>query len=85
MGRLHGCRVSREARTISHLFFTDDSLLFFHTNQDEGNVVNQCIKEYEEVSGQLINYNKSEAFFSSNTSNVAMIELCKLLDVNLSD
>ncbi|XP_042030015.1 uncharacterized protein LOC121776939 [Salvia splendens] len=80
LGRLHGCRISR-----SHLFFADDSLLFFRANQQEGNVVKGCIIEYEEALGQLINYNKSEAFFSSNTATNAMTEVCELLGVNLSN
>ncbi|XP_019151003.1 PREDICTED: uncharacterized protein LOC109147801 [Ipomoea nil] len=52
---------------ISHLFFADDSLLFFKANIQEASVVKQCLARYEKLSGQLVNYYKSNICFSRNT------------------
>ncbi|XP_031116377.1 uncharacterized protein LOC116020030 [Ipomoea triloba] len=67
-GLIHGCRVARGAPPISHLFFADDSLLFFKANVHEAGVIKQCLTEYEALSGQAVNFNKSSVCFSRNTS-----------------
>ncbi|XP_031099854.1 uncharacterized protein LOC116004057 [Ipomoea triloba] len=67
-GLIHGCRVARGAPPISHLFFADDSLLFFKANVHEAGVIKQCLTDYEALSGQAVNFNKSSVCFSRNTS-----------------
>ncbi|XP_019168831.1 PREDICTED: uncharacterized protein LOC109164736 [Ipomoea nil] len=67
-GLIHGCRVARGAPQISHLFFADDSLLFFRADGEEAGVIKQCLGRYEELSGQKVNYHKSSVCFSRNTS-----------------
>ncbi|XP_019195011.1 PREDICTED: uncharacterized protein LOC109188829 [Ipomoea nil] len=67
-GLIHGCRVARGASQISHLFFADDSLLFFRADEEEAGVIKQCLGRYEELSGQKVNYHKSSVCFSRNTS-----------------
>lgn len=32
---IHGCKISRTAPVITHLFFADDSFMFFRANTDE--------------------------------------------------
>ncbi|XP_019170994.1 PREDICTED: uncharacterized protein LOC109166499 [Ipomoea nil] len=49
-GRIHGCRVARGAPPISHLFFADDSLLFFKANMQETMEVKRCLEIYEQYS-----------------------------------
>ncbi|XP_019175849.1 PREDICTED: uncharacterized protein LOC109171175 [Ipomoea nil] len=66
-GRIHGCRVARGAPPISHLFFADDSLLFFKANLQETLEVKRCLSVYEAYSGQAVNYHKSSVSFSRNT------------------
>ncbi|XP_019178981.1 PREDICTED: uncharacterized protein LOC109174171 [Ipomoea nil] len=66
-GRIHGCRVARGAPPISHLFFADDSLLFFKANMQETMVVKRCLETYEQFSGQSVNFHKSNISFSRNT------------------
>ncbi|XP_019150111.1 PREDICTED: uncharacterized protein LOC109146914 [Ipomoea nil] len=66
-GDIHGVRVARGAPAISHLFFADDSLLFFRANQREAVNIKQCLDLYSLASGQLINFDKSNAVYSHNT------------------
>lgn len=46
-GSLHGFRVAVRAPEISHLFFADDSLVFFRANNQKANVVNAILGEYQ--------------------------------------
>ncbi|XP_019166608.1 PREDICTED: uncharacterized protein LOC109162341 [Ipomoea nil] len=66
-GLLHGCRVARGAPSISHLFFADDSLLFFKANLQEALEVRKCLGIYESFSGQAVNFQKSSITFSRDT------------------
>ncbi|XP_031116020.1 uncharacterized protein LOC116019789 [Ipomoea triloba] len=80
-GSIHGCRVARGSPPISHLFFADDSLLFFKANAQEAGVIKQCLVDYESMSGQVVNFHKSSVCFSRNTSVVAREEVATVLGV----
>ncbi|XP_019190293.1 PREDICTED: uncharacterized protein LOC109184710 [Ipomoea nil] len=67
-GDIHSVRVVRGAPTITHLFFADDSLLFFRANEREVLTVKECLEIYSMASGQLINFEKSSAIYSHNTT-----------------
>ena len=54
---------------ITHLFFTDDSLLFCKANSQECQNLVNILQLYEATSGQKINVDKFSVFFSSNTPN----------------
>lgn len=51
---VHGAKVSRIAPNISHLFFTDDSLLFCKAKIHEVGVLKDTLNGYCCLSGQLI-------------------------------
>lgn len=53
--------------TISHLFFTDNSLIFGRATIKEGEEIQRVLKVYEESSSQQLNKNKTSLFFSHNT------------------
>ncbi|XP_019183735.1 PREDICTED: uncharacterized protein LOC109178652 [Ipomoea nil] len=80
-GLIHGCRVARGAPQISHLFFADDSLLFFKANVEEANEVKRCLTVYEDLSGQVVNYHKSSICYSRNTSNMDRESVAQVLGV----
>lgn len=63
-----GIKVARHAPPISHLFFADDSILFFRAKQCEVDKVKGIIALYEGASGQRVNLDKSELFSSGNIS-----------------
>ncbi|XP_019153727.1 PREDICTED: uncharacterized protein LOC109150287 [Ipomoea nil] len=46
------CVVARGAPGVSHLFFADDSLLFFKATSSEAISVKGCLTAYEAMSGQ---------------------------------
>ncbi|XP_019183645.1 PREDICTED: uncharacterized protein LOC109178466 [Ipomoea nil] len=80
-GSIHGCRVARGAPPVSHLFFADDSLLFFKANIQETGVIRQCLERYEKLSGQVVNYNKSNICFSRNTQEADWMQIADCLGV----
>lgn len=67
-GRLHGVSICRQAPSISHLLFADDSLLFCRATQNEVQVISETLQLYAKASGQCINMEKSSIYFSGNTT-----------------
>lgn len=77
-GSITGIRIARGSPVITHLFFADDSLIFFKANKEETRTVKNCLKDYEKASGQLINFDKSAITFSKSTpqTNIDMVKAC---------
>ena len=78
---LHGCQVARRCPEITHLFFADDSLIFFHSTAAEAQVVKEVVSTYAQASGQLINFTKSVICFSKNTRQNDRAGVCSVLGV----
>ncbi|XP_019179038.1 PREDICTED: uncharacterized protein LOC109174248 [Ipomoea nil] len=83
-GEIHGVRVARGAPAIPHLFFADDSLLFFRATQQEALRIKGCLDLYCLASGQLINYEKSVAVFSLNMTPQVRDEVSECLGVHVA-
>ncbi|KAH9670971.1 reverse transcriptase domain-containing protein [Citrus sinensis] len=81
-GLLHGVKVARGAPMISHLFFADDSFLFFKATHNEAALVKQVLTVYGKAAGQVVNFSKSSISFSANVSEANVWQLCELLEVN---
>lgn len=58
---------SRRGPVLSHLFFVDDLMLFFKDSRDQVVVVNNILETFYNFSGNKVNRNKSQVFFSLNT------------------
>ena len=67
-GTVHGFRVCRRAPSFSRLLCADDSVFFFKASVEECNNMKLPFEEFENASGQAINYSKSGIFFSCNRS-----------------
>lgn len=80
-GLIHGCRIAKEAPVISHLLFEDDCYLFFKATKAEAGVMKRILSRYAEISGQIINFNKSVVTFSPNIRLVDREEVCMELGV----
>ena len=64
---LNGISICRGCPIITHLFFTDDNLLFCKVNAQECKKLIDILECYETASGHKINTDKSLVFFSRNT------------------
>lgn len=69
---------------MSHLFFVDDSLLFFKATDLEAQEIKNCLTCYSSASGQLVNYDKSSIMFSANTSPGLCLHVATVLGVTQS-
>jgi hypothetical protein len=63
-GSMKGVKVCNNAPEINHLFFTDDSLIIMKANAQCARKLQEILALYEAQSGQMINKDKSSAFFS---------------------
>jgi hypothetical protein len=61
---INGINIAQNAPKISHLFFADDSLIFCKAKKDEALQLKAIFEEYQRISGQKINMDKSELTFS---------------------
>ncbi|XP_057250112.1 uncharacterized protein LOC130591191 [Beta vulgaris subsp. vulgaris] len=66
-GSFQGIKLSRSSPILSHLFFADDSLIFFKATPEACAGVKDILARFSRLSGEVINYNKSHIMFSPNT------------------
>ncbi|KAG8496872.1 hypothetical protein CXB51_008016 [Gossypium anomalum] len=65
-GLMKGAPIGRERFSINHLFFADDCILFEDASSEGAMVVYDTIREYESISGQRVNFDKSLIYFGAN-------------------
>lgn len=53
---------------VSHLMFDDDRFIFGRAESDDCSTLLRVFHEYEDVSGQQLNPEKSPILFSANSS-----------------
>lgn len=68
----------------THLFFADDSLIFFKATKDNTDKVRKCLHNYELASGQLVNYDKSAISFSESTNQAHINYIRDTLNLRIS-
>ena len=73
--RLTGLKISRGRPAVSHLLFAGDSLFFCKANVAEFDVILKLLKDYEAVSGQLINFDKSSLQFGHKVPDSQRVEI----------
>uniref|UniRef100_A0A803QN76 Reverse transcriptase domain-containing protein n=1 Tax=Cannabis sativa TaxID=3483 RepID=A0A803QN76_CANSA len=61
-GKIHGLRFGSLEQRLFHLFFADDSLVFLDANMDECKAIKEVLEKYENLSGQCINFEKTEMY-----------------------
>lgn len=70
---------------MSHLFFADDNILFGHVTREGIEAIKSMVNEYEQMSGQLVNFKKSLIYFSSNVVGSSKIQLGEILGVQIAN
>ena len=66
-GHIQGVAICWNGPRVSHLFFANDSILFCWVKKEECQKILDILAIYERGSGQKINHDKTNNFFSSNT------------------
>lgn len=66
-GDIHGFFICKNDPKLTHLFFEDDCLLFCRASLIECEKIQELLGFYEAASGQMINKDKNNLFFSRNT------------------
>nr|KYP33296.1 LINE-1 reverse transcriptase isogeny [Cajanus cajan] len=66
-GDIHGVKICKGAPQITHLLFGDDCFLFCRASDKECHTLKAILQQYESTSGQAINMQKSEIYYSRNT------------------
>lgn len=84
-GKIHGLKICKRAPSISHLFFANDSLIFFKANEDDCATLKDIFISYKKASGQKINFDKSRVSFSKNISLHQQESLASVLNVERVD
>lgn len=82
---LGGVKASRSVPQVSHLLFTDGSILFGEATKRGACSLKQILIEYENCSRQCVNYDKSTVFFSTNTQEGDKVVISRVLGVRSSN
>ncbi|KAL0423924.1 UNVERIFIED_CONTAM: hypothetical protein Sradi_0927200 [Sesamum radiatum] len=82
---IQGIRASRKGPRVSHLFFTDDALIFCQATQKAMLCVREVLRHFEVVFGLMINLEKLTGVFSKNTPELVNKDLIGILEVPMVD
>ncbi|KAL9668150.1 hypothetical protein QQ045_002525 [Rhodiola kirilowii] len=82
-GLVDGIKICRRAPYVSHLLFADDSLLYLKVTQNSIQKLRELLDEYECISGQGVNFSKSEIMTSRNLSDSLRNFIINCLGVNV--
>ncbi|XP_060972669.1 uncharacterized protein LOC133038517 [Cannabis sativa] len=85
IGNLQGLRITRQAPSISHLLFADDSLLFCEATNTSALAIQRALDIYHKASGQMLNPHKSVMSFSPNTPMAAQLFFQQTLSMPISE
>ena len=80
-GHIRGVVICRNGPKVSHLFFADDSVIFCSAKEEECQKILDILAIYERGSGQKINREKTNIFFSSNTPHEVQVRIQQVLGV----
>lgn len=74
----------RDGPKIIHLFFADDILPFCKANDQECTTMMEILEAYDRASGQCINKDKTQLYFSSNTNHHEQTTIKNRLGVTIT-
>ena len=79
---LKGMKISTSGPTINHLLFADDALFFCHAHPKSCSTIMRVLREYEHVSGQAVNLNKSAITFGSRIKQDVRTRMRRILNIH---
>ena len=80
-GHIRGVAICRNGPKVSLLFFADDNVLFCSAKEAECQKILDILAIYERGSGQKINQEKTNIFFSTNTPHKVQVRIQQVLGV----
>ena len=78
---LSGVKVCRDAPSVSHLLFADDSLILMKADASNAACLKNCLYSDCASSGQLVSDGKSSIYLSPNTTVDHRVEVCTALNI----
>jgi hypothetical protein len=69
-------RVCRSAQSVSHLLFTDDSMILMKANLINAASLRQSLDQYSANFGQMVSEAKCSIYFSPNVDVKVKVEVC---------
>ncbi|KAL0361921.1 UNVERIFIED_CONTAM: hypothetical protein Sradi_3876600, partial [Sesamum radiatum] len=84
-GHIRGVSICRQAPSISHLLFVDDTLIFRCASQADSRTILAVLDIYRHASGQEINLLKSSVGFSRNTPREVRLQLAADLNIRVEN
>lgn len=85
LSNISGIKINKYCPPITHLFFADDSLIFFKANKEEGASIKKVLQTYELASRQKVNYDKSVCMLSRNINESTERGIIEALEVKQSN
>jgi hypothetical protein len=82
---IHGIAIAHDAPKVCHLFFADDSILLCKASKEEAGHLKTIFDDYQRISGQKINMEKSEMTFSPCIYNNIKAEVQSVLPFTITD
>lgn len=76
-----GLKINPSAPSISHLMFADDLLFFRQITLQNAQTVKHILKDYETITGQSVNFEKSSIYMSPSMDPVMKTLITELLGV----
>lgn len=80
-GKILGIKVARGCPRVKHLLFADNTMFFYKANVKNCHELKRILTTYEEVSGQMINYQKPSISFSRKTPQRKKNQMKEILQI----
>ncbi|KAK5840181.1 hypothetical protein PVK06_009066 [Gossypium arboreum] len=78
-------RLSCSRLALSHLFFTDDLMIFCRADEQHGRILKEILNDFYELSGHKVNPRKTNIFFSKGVEEIMADRLSNLLSFQKVD
>ena len=80
-GQIRGVSICKKGPRLTHLFFVNDSLLFYRACIAECHKIQALLCSYERAFGQQLNRSKTSLFFNKSTSTESIAQITNFLGV----